>query len=60
VGLTACGARDVSSVTGAAGRGGAPALLAYETTLAELLGPNGPKAEGEPALACYVTGDCPK
>jgi triacylglycerol lipase len=35
-------------------------VLAYETTLAELLGPNGPKAEGEPALACYVTGDCPK
>jgi triacylglycerol esterase/lipase EstA (alpha/beta hydrolase family) len=35
-------------------------VLAYQTTLAELLGPNGPKAEGEPPLACYVTRDCPR
>jgi triacylglycerol lipase len=35
-------------------------LLAYATTLAELLGPNGPKAAGEPPLACYVTGSCPR
>ena len=34
-------------------------VLAYSMTLAELLGPNGPKAEGEPPLACYVTHDCP-
>lgn len=35
-------------------------LLAYSPTLAELLGPNGPKAQGEPPLACYVTHDCPR
>jgi len=29
-------------------------VLAYMTTLAELLGPNGPKAAGEPPLASYV------
>jgi pimeloyl-ACP methyl ester carboxylesterase len=34
-------------------------LAAYGATLAELLGPNGPKAQGEPALACYVTRTCP-
>jgi len=33
-------------------------VTAYGATLAELLGPNGPKAEGEPPLACYVTHDC--
>jgi hypothetical protein len=35
-------------------------LAAYGATLVELLGPNGPKAEGEPPLACYVTGTCPR
>jgi hypothetical protein len=34
-------------------------VQSYFGTLAELLGPNGPKAQGEPALACYVTHDCP-
>jgi triacylglycerol esterase/lipase EstA (alpha/beta hydrolase family) len=33
-------------------------LLEYSVTLAELLGPNGPKAEGEPPLACYATHTC--
>jgi len=33
-------------------------VMAYTATLLELLGPNGPKAEGEPPLACYVTHDC--
>jgi triacylglycerol esterase/lipase EstA (alpha/beta hydrolase family) len=33
-------------------------VLAYQTTLAQLLGPDGPKADGEPPLACYVTHDC--
>jgi hypothetical protein len=32
---------------------------AYFGTLAELLGPNGPKASGEPPLACYATRSCP-
>lgn len=32
-------------------------VLEYSTTLAILLGPTGPKAEGEPPLACYVTHD---
>jgi len=35
-------------------------VLAYQTTLAELLGPDGPTSEGEPPLACYVTHDCPR
>jgi triacylglycerol esterase/lipase EstA (alpha/beta hydrolase family) len=33
-------------------------VLAYAVTLAELLGPNGPKAQGEPPLACYATHTC--
>ncbi len=33
-------------------------LAAYAVTLAELLGPTGPKAEGEPPLACYATHSC--
>jgi triacylglycerol lipase len=33
-------------------------LLAYTATLLQLLGPNGPKAQGEPPLACYVTHTC--
>ncbi len=33
-------------------------VLAYQGTLLQLLGPNGPKAEGEPPLACYVTHEC--
>ena len=33
-------------------------LQAYGGTLAQLLGPTGPKAKGEPALACYVTHRC--
>jgi pimeloyl-ACP methyl ester carboxylesterase len=33
-------------------------VQAYAVTLAELLGPNGPKAEGEPALACYAAHTC--
>jgi hypothetical protein len=35
-------------------------VQAYFGTLAELLGPNGPKAQGEPPLACYVTHACPR
>jgi pimeloyl-ACP methyl ester carboxylesterase len=35
-------------------------LFAYAVTLTELLGPNGPKAAGEPPLACYATGSCPR
>jgi hypothetical protein len=35
-------------------------VQAYFGTLAELLGPNGPKAPGEPPLACYVTHACPR
>jgi triacylglycerol lipase len=35
-------------------------LQAYSATLAQLLGPNGPKAKGEPPLACYVTRTCPR
>jgi triacylglycerol lipase len=34
-------------------------VQAYFGTLAELLGPNGPKAQGEPPLACYATRGCP-
>jgi pimeloyl-ACP methyl ester carboxylesterase len=33
-------------------------LQEYGGTLAELLGPNGPKAPGEPPLACYATDSC--
>jgi triacylglycerol esterase/lipase EstA (alpha/beta hydrolase family) len=33
-------------------------LQAYSGTLVQLLGPNGPKAPGEPRLACYVTKRC--
>jgi triacylglycerol esterase/lipase EstA (alpha/beta hydrolase family) len=33
-------------------------LAAYTTTLAQLLGPSGPKAPGEPPLECYATGSC--
>jgi pimeloyl-ACP methyl ester carboxylesterase len=33
-------------------------LSAYGATLAELLGPSGPKATGEPPLACYATLRC--
>jgi triacylglycerol lipase len=35
-------------------------VLAYQVTLAQILGPSGPKAQGEPALACYVTRSCAK
>jgi len=35
-------------------------LFEYAGTLMELLGPNGPKAQGEPPLACYVTRSCPR
>jgi triacylglycerol lipase len=34
-------------------------LFEYATTLAQLLGPSGPKAPGEPPLACYATHGCP-
>jgi triacylglycerol esterase/lipase EstA (alpha/beta hydrolase family) len=34
-------------------------VLAYQAALIQLLGPDGPKAPGEPPLACYVTRDCP-
>jgi pimeloyl-ACP methyl ester carboxylesterase len=34
------------------------ALAQYNVILARDLGPNGPHAQGEPALACYVTGSC--
>jgi triacylglycerol lipase len=33
-------------------------LAAYTSTLVQLLGPSGPKAAGEPPLACYATGHC--
>ena len=33
-------------------------LFEYAGTLAQLLGPDGPKAPGEPPLACYVTHSC--
>jgi triacylglycerol lipase len=33
-------------------------LNAYGATLAELLGPTGPKATGEPPLACYAARGC--
>ena len=33
-------------------------VLAYQITLLGLLGPDGPKAPGEPPLACYVTHEC--
>ena len=32
-------------------------VLAYQTTLAVLLGPDGPKAEDEPPIACYAAHD---
>jgi pimeloyl-ACP methyl ester carboxylesterase len=34
-------------------------LTQYASQLADLLGPAGPKAQGEPELACYVTRTCP-
>lgn len=34
------------------------ALDQYNLILATALGPNGPRAQGEPPLACYVTGSC--
>jgi pimeloyl-ACP methyl ester carboxylesterase len=34
-------------------------LTQYAGNLAFLLGPDGPKAQGEPPLACYVTLTCP-
>jgi hypothetical protein len=34
------------------------ALAQYNVILAKDLGPNGPRAQGEPALACYVRGSC--
>jgi hypothetical protein len=40
--------------------GATKGVLAYTITLIQLLGPNGPKAQGEPPLACYVTQSCPK
>jgi pimeloyl-ACP methyl ester carboxylesterase len=33
-------------------------LAEYAATLTYLLGPNGPKATGEPSLACYATHTC--
>lgn len=33
-------------------------LNAYTGTLVHDLGPDGPRAQAEPALACYVTGSC--
>ena len=33
-------------------------LGAYTATLVHDLGPDGPRSEGEPPLACYVTGTC--
>lgn len=33
-------------------------LAQYAAILAQALGPHGPRAEREPALACYVTGSC--
>ena len=33
-------------------------LAVYSTILAKALGPDGPRAHGEPPLACYVTNRC--
>jgi triacylglycerol lipase len=33
-------------------------LAIYSTILATALGPNGPRAQSEPPLACYVTNRC--
>ncbi|MFL5823385.1 MAG: esterase/lipase family protein [Solirubrobacteraceae bacterium] len=35
-------------------------LAQYNTILAKALGPDGPRAQSEPPLACYVTGSCRK
>jgi pimeloyl-ACP methyl ester carboxylesterase len=35
-------------------------LAQYNAILAKALGPDGPRAPGEPKLACYVTGTCRK
>jgi triacylglycerol lipase len=57
IGLSACQRDTMPGVT----RAEADAKLqAYVGTLVELLGPNGPKAQGEPALACYATHSCPR
>jgi triacylglycerol lipase len=46
------------SVPGTTHDEGEAKLAAYTGTLVDLLGPNGPKAQGEPPLACYVTRTC--
>jgi hypothetical protein len=33
-------------------------LEEYNVILGQALGPNGPRAQGELPLACYVTGSC--
>jgi hypothetical protein len=33
-------------------------LVQYDAILGVALGPSGPRATGEPALACYASGSC--
>ena len=50
---------NMPTMKGTTAAEGTRILNDYTAILVHDLGPDGPRSQGEPALACYVTGACP-